>query len=417
MSGNTASYTDGRGYTTSYTLDHANRLTLIDYPHDTDVSFVYDDAGRKTSMTDGTGTTGWTYDNANRVTQIAQPNGTVTYGYDNANRRTSMAISGTGTWSYAFDNASRLTSTTNPNSETTSFTLDNAGRTTRTDFANTTYALNSYDTANRVTEIQTKNSSATVLSDIQYSYDGVNVTSRTDSDGTVTTFGYDASDQLTGEARDNSHGTGYSISYTYDHNQNRASKTIGGVTDTYSYDSHDKLTSTSSKSYGYDSDGNCTSVTVGGSTTTLTYDDADRVTGITYPSSATNSFVYNGEDLRVSKTDSAGTSAQITDGTAPASPVLKDARAVYTPGISERAGTTSKFYHGDALGSTRGITNSSQTVTDAVLYDAFGMTVSRTGSTATPFGFVGAQARARRSPMAPLLPARFPIARLGRARR
>jgi YD repeat-containing protein len=200
----------------------------------------------------------------------------------------------------------------------------------------------------------------------------------------VTTFGYDASDQLTSEARDNSHGTGYSISYTYDHNQNRASKTLNSVTDTYSYDSHDKLTSTSSKSYGYDSDGNCTSVTVGGSATTLTYDDADRVTGITYPSSATNSFVYNGEDLRVSKTDSAGTSAQITDGTAPASPVLKDARAVYTPGISERAGSTSKFYHGDALGSTRGITNSSQTVTDAVLYDAFGMTVSRTGTTATP---------------------------------
>jgi RHS repeat-associated protein len=71
--------------------------------------------------------------------------------------------------------------------------------------------------------------------------------------------------------------------------------------------------------------------------------------------------------------------------------VLKDARATYTPGISERAGTTSKFYHSDALGSTRGITNSSQTVTDAVLYDAFGMTVSRTGTTATPFGFVGAQ--------------------------
>ena len=74
-----------------------------------------------------------------------------------------------------------------------------------------------------------------------------------------------------------------------------------------------------------------------------------------------------------------------------ASPVLKDARAVYTPGLSERAGTTSKFYHGDALGSTRGITDGSQTVTDAVLYDAFGMTVGRTGSTAIPFGFVGAQ--------------------------
>ena len=101
--------------------------------------------------------------------------------------------------------------------------------------------------------------------------------------------------------------------------------------------------------------------------------------------------MYNGEDLRVSKTDSAGTSAVITDGTSPASPVLKDARAVYTPGISERASSVSKFYHGDALGSTRGITNSSQTVTDAILYDAFGMMVTRTGSTATPFGFVGAE--------------------------
>jgi hypothetical protein len=43
--------------------------------------------------------------------------------------------------------------------------------------------------ANRSTEIQTKNSGGTVLSDIQYAYDGVNVTSRTDSDGTVMGFG------------------------------------------------------------------------------------------------------------------------------------------------------------------------------------------------------------------------------------
>lgn len=71
----------------------------------------------------------------------------------------------------------------------TRFTLDNAGRCTRTDFANTTYMLTTFDTANRPTEIKTKNSGGTVLSDIQYAYNGVNVTSRTDSDGTVTSFG------------------------------------------------------------------------------------------------------------------------------------------------------------------------------------------------------------------------------------
>src|SRR5439155_25048358 len=57
--------------------------------------------------------------------------------------------------------------------------------------------------------------------------------------------------------------------------------------------------------------------------------------------------------------------------------------------VSERAGSTSKYYHGDQLGSTRGITNSSQTVTDSREYDTFGLVVATSGSTATPFGFAG----------------------------
>gem|GEM_PF-3233708 len=158
---------------------------------------------------------------------------------------------------------------------------------------------------------------------------------------------------------------------------------------TNTYGTHDQLLTSGSKSYGYDSNGNCTSVTVGTSVTSISYDYENRVTGITYPSSATNSFSYNGNDMRMQKVDSAGTANYLCDGTTPASAVLKDGAAVYTPGLSERRGTTSKFYHGDALGSTRGITNSSQAVTDSVLYDGFGMTVSRTGTTPTPFGFVG----------------------------
>ena len=53
--------------------------------------------------------------------------------------------------------------------------------------------------------------------------------------------------------------------------------------------------------------------------------------------------------------------------------MLKDGAAVYTPGLSERRGTMSKFYHGDALGSTRGITNGSQTVVifRPIMYQAF----------------------------------------------
>ncbi len=284
--------------------------------------------------------------------------------------------------------------TTNPYSESTSLSYDAANRLTTQTNANSSVSTFSYDSANRTTDVWHKDSSANVLAHYSYTYDyASNVITRTDTNGDVTTFGYDNADQLTGESRSNGNGLGYTLAFTYDHNHNRHTRVLNSVTDTYSYDAHDKLTGITggtNKTYGYDSNGNCTSVTVGSSVTTLTYDVENRVTAITYPSSATNSFAYNGEDLRTQKVDSSGTKNYVCDGDSPASPVLKDGAAVYTLGLSERRGTTSKFLHADALGSTRGITDSTQTVTDSMLYDAFGNTLSRTGTTPTPFGFVGA---------------------------
>ncbi len=56
---------------------------------------------------------------------------------------------------------------------------------------------------------------------------------------------------------------------------------------------------------------------------------------------------------------------------------LKCGNATYTPGLSERQGTTGKFTHKNALGSA----DTTQAVTDSMLFDAFGMTVSSTGTT------------------------------------
>ena len=392
--GSVATHVDGNAHTVSYGYDHRGLLTSVSYPAGTGISYTYDVAGQKTAMTDATGSTSYTPDGAGRITSVTTPNGTVGYAFDTANRRTSMSVTGTGTWYYSYDAGDRLTQVTNPNSENSYFSYDAANRQTGQTNGNSSTVTTTFDNANRPTEILHKDSSNTVLADYHYSYDGVgNVSTRTDSDGTVTTFGYDNADQLTSESRDNSHSTGYDLAYTYDHNGNRLTKVVGtgggAVTTTNTYGTHDQLLTSGSKSYGYDYNGNCTSVTVGSSVTYLTYDYENRVTGITYPSSATNSFTYNGEDMRMQKVDSAGTFNYLCDGTTPASAVLKDGSAIYTPGLSERRGSTSKFYHGDALGSTRGITNSSQAVTDTVLYDAFGMTVSRTGTTPTPFGFVG----------------------------
>ncbi len=388
FNGNLSSHTNGKAQTINYTRDSANRLTLIDYPTGTDTGFSYDNADRRTGMTDSTGTTTWTFDNANRLTSIVQPNGTVTYGFDNADRRTSMALSGTGTWSYSFDNGNRLTSLTNPYSEVTSTSYNADDLPTQGTAGNSSVTLYAYDSLDRCTDVWHKTSGGATLGRYQYSYDSAsNVTSRADNDGSTTSFGYNGANALTSESR--STPNSYSISYTYDHNQNRLTKTIGGVTDSYSYDYNDKLTSTSSKTFSYDNNGNCTAVTTGGNTTSLSYDYENRITGITYPNTSTNSFQYNGLNLRTRKVDSSGTINYLCDGTDPGSAVVADTNATYTGVLSERRSGVSKFYHGDALSSTRGITNSSQTATDGILYDAFGMTVSRTGTTPTPFGFVG----------------------------
>ena len=57
--------------------------------------------------------------------------------------------------------------------------------------------------------------------------------------------------------------------------------------------------------------------------------------------------------------------------------------------ISQRRGTTSSYYHYDGLGSTRALTNSSETVTDTNMYDAWGVNRASTGTTVNPFEYVG----------------------------
>jgi len=166
-------------------------------------------------------------------------------------------------------------------------------------------------------------------------------------------------------------------------------KVLNGVPENYSYDVADKLLSAGSKSYSYDGAGNLISVVSGGQTTTLSYDAANRLTQITYPGGATNTFTYNGFGQRVGKSGSLGARTFLYDG----ADVLSDGAAFYTwvvDGLgSERRSGVSRWTHADGLWSTRKLTNSSQSITDTFGTDAFGLVTSRTGTTPTPFRFVG----------------------------
>jgi YD repeat-containing protein len=246
-----------------------------------------------------------------------------------------------------------------------------------------------YNNRGWVSSMSTKKSDGTIFSTETYSYDTAgNLTSKVVS-GSTTSFTYDDIDQLLTETR-----SGATTTYTYDANGNRASKSAGGVTETYVVDDADKLTSitvggTAVKTFSYDTAGRTTSVPTSAGTTSLTYDYESRITQITYPSSATNTFTYNGLDTRVGKVDSAGTSTYKRDGDYVTAPVLEDGSAKFTPGVSDRRGTSTRFYHPDRMGSVLRHTSSSQGSTASRQYDAFGNVVAASGTFALPFGFAG----------------------------
>lgn len=183
----------------------------------------------------------------------------------------------------------------------------------------------------------------------------------------------------------------YDISYGYDAVGNRTSKSVlGGATTNYTYGDNNQCLSAGSTTFGYDNNGNLTSKTTGGQTTTYAWGFENELLSIAYPGGATNSFTTNRLGNRVSKTDSLGASASLYDG----AQVLADSRADYTWGgatglISERAGSASRWYHGDETGGTRGLTDGAQTATDSLDYDSWGLAVRTTGTSVTPFRHKG----------------------------
>jgi RHS repeat-associated protein len=386
--------------TITYGYDDAGRLTGKDYSTSlADVTFGYDNDNRKTSMVDGTGTTTYTWDDASRLTARSAPSpaSAVTFSYDNANRLTNRTVAGTSVTSYDYDNANRLLEVTAPmngGALDTTYTYDNANRLLTTTYPNGNTETRSYNSTSKdLSSVVVTNSGSTVLSSQTYTYDGMGRRDTETLPGSIVIdYGYDDAGQLTSEVRT---GTGaYTLSYTYDNAGNRLTKVLNSVTENYTYDDANKLTAAGNKTYTYNGAGGIATVAVSGTTvSTLTWDVEGRLASVASGGS-TKYNTYNGLGQRVSKATGGTTTASYTladDGID--SSVLKDGSATYHHGsnglIAETRSSADKYYHADALGTTRAITNSGGSVTDTLNTDAFGLVVSSSGSTPTPFGFAG----------------------------
>jgi RHS repeat-associated protein len=419
---------DARGQTTGYAYDPNDNLVLVDYPYSADVSLIYDQYDNLQQMNDGLGATVFTYDVLGRLLSENGPwsGDTVSYDYDSSGRRDWMKINATDQTSYGYDVLERLSSLTSPAG---TFNYSYAGNSDRLDTLTRpsgAYSHFSYDSLERLTSLSNRKGDGTLLNKFSYGFDATGTPQRdirTSVDretpaGTVrTSFTYDDVNQLTRELS-NEPAPVLDKAYSYDAMGNRTQRLdhggsgAGGSTSNYTHNPLNQLTGVSytdatgttdswsgywggflvssgvsgvtTASYTYHDDGSLNTHTrrdasgVNVAESRFVYDGFGRKRiakeyswkGGAWVKTGEVRFVYDGLDVVQERDASNAVTATLT-------------RNGNIGGILARAKSDGTFYyHYDGSGNVVQLTDASQNVVAEYSYDAFGNTLSSSGTQA-----------------------------------
>jgi RHS repeat-associated protein len=391
-----------------YEYDAAQRLIAKVFPGGERVDIVRTPTGRESAVTDARGTTTYAYDARDRLIRQSNPDGSrLEYTYDAVGNVTSLTtfLPGAATGrvtAYTYDALSRLTGVTDPAGRTTTYAYDQVGNLIQTAYPNGTSTEYGYDDLNRLLTVEHRRG-ATVLDRFEYSLDAAGSRSRVDAlDGSFVEYEYDVLDRLTRETRHDQGGAVvHDVLYTYDAVGNRLTRVLnGGGATVFTYDEDDRLLAAGPVSFTYDAAGNTLSRTEGGQTTEFAYDVENRLLRSTPPSGPSTDYTYDLFGDRVAKSRAGASDRFLVDRQSPTgfSQVVEEYDAAGSPSASyvygnllvsqERSGASS-FFHRDGTNSTRLLTDAAGASTDRYAFDAFGVELSRTGSTANPVLFAG----------------------------
>ncbi|WP_371790433.1 hypothetical protein OG285_06145 [Streptomyces sp. NBC_01471] len=427
--GRMATAKDGRGVSTSYTYDDADRITKVDYSDSTpDVTYTYDGFGRTKTRADGTGTTTYGYNDLGKLTSrtATSGGGTISYAYDKDGNQTSVTDA-RGTTTYAYDNSDKLVQaiTDAPTSKTKiGFAYDDHGRRTDTWYGtNDAHSIfkarvhQDYDKSGRISRVwadqgpatdttrqfdttycrsagSTSTCSTATADDrdlLQWSKDNLN--------GKTTTYSYDTANRLKSVATS---GGGKTYTYGYDARGNRKTSGDGTTTQSFDFDAANQITTSG---YGYDAKGD---LTKSPSLSAITSDGAGRMTSAK-TSKGTGTYTYAGTDQNelIHQSTDTGENVDYVYGTTDqyGMPVIEqvklDAGTAYidhdpTTGQPLSLRTTNgyeAYYIIDGLGSPVQFINQSTVQSTVYSYDPYGayQTDQATGTAAAqnPYRFVG----------------------------
>jgi large repetitive protein len=402
--GNLATSTDLNGNTITYSYDVMNRLKTKQLGVNNSVNYSYTATGLMSSTIDARGTTSYDYDQRNRLVKQTETDGqTLQYTYDKASNRTSITTIA-GTTNYGYNRYNELTTVTDKNGNVTTYTYDKAGNRTKIVMADGTVETRNYDALNRLVKQGTSNASG-VIAGYTYTLDaGGKRVELLENNGRRVGYAYDKIDRLlTEQITDGTNGN-RTTGYLYDAIGNRLSKTdsVAGVT-SYVYDNNDRLLTetngTKIITSTYDNNGSNLTRGDGTSLTTNTWDIEQRlIQSVT--DGSTTSYQYDANGVRVSSKTGGVETRYLVDFNRPHASVVLEYNASGTPIvdytygiglISQQRGSVTAFYHADGLGSTRFLTDIGGGVTDTYVYDAYGNTLSTSGTTVNNYLYTGEQ--------------------------
>jgi RHS repeat-associated protein len=396
--GNTIARTDFGGRTTSFAYDAANRLATKSFPDGSAVSFTYTPTGDRLTARDARGTTTYRHDTAGRVLEIVHPDGTpISYAYDAAGNRITVNVP-SGTTTFDYDALNRVAAVIEPDGARTSYRYDPVGNLLGVDYPNGVHTERTYDTLNRLVTVETRGPGDSLVSAYTYTLGPIgNRVQVTEQDGRTVSYGYDALYRLVQE-RITGPGLGdRTIGYAYDLAGNRTARTdsAGGPT-TYSYDANDRLVSENGGAFTYDAEGNLLTQPDG---RRYRYDAESRLIEAETPARVVT-YTYDADGARVRSSAGGAVTTYLVDTHRQHSQVLEErdgtgallAANVFGGDLIRRQqGATRAYHHADGQRSVRHLTDPDGLVTDRYTYDAFGVLLNHTGSSANPYLYAGEQ--------------------------
>ncbi len=380
-------------------LDAQNQVTRT-------LSWAYDAAGQLLSASDPDSAYTQVYDAAGRLSSVDNqgtpgvPRVILTFGYDPSGARTSLADNLGGSIAYGYNGHQQLSSASLQVSGVQGPSVDLAYdanqrlsglvRTATVSGGPSLSSNFSYDAADRLTGITHTSSVAGALSGFSYGYNaGGRLVLQTGPEGTLN-VSYDATGQLSTVSGAQ---TG---SFSYDLNGNR---TLSG----YTTGAGNRLTSDGVYQYTYDAEGNRLTKTriADGRKTEYSWDHRNRLTKVVVKNAAgtmltEERFTHDVQDRRLGvwlDADGSGAGAGVQSWTVYAgdnpyadfngSGALTN-RYLYGQAVDQLfaryAGSSTRWYLADKLGSVRQVADPNGAVLDQLAYDSYGAIASETNA-------------------------------------